>query len=58
MKRLDVILSLLPRGCRLADIGCDHAYIPISAVQSGNAIFAYASDVRKGPLERAKKKRF
>ncbi len=58
MKRLDVILSLLPRGCRLADIGCDHAYIPISAVQSGNAIFAYASDVRKGPLERAKKNVF
>lgn len=55
MKRLDVILSLLPRGCRLADIGCDHAYIPISALQSGNAAFAYASDVRKGPLNRAEK---
>lgn len=53
MKRLDVILSLLPRGCRLADIGCDHAYIPICAVQHGKADFAYASDVRKGPLSRA-----
>lgn len=58
MKRLDVILSLLPRGCRLADIGCDHAYIPISAVQSGAASFAYASDVREGPLQRAKKNVF
>ena len=55
MKRLDVLLSLLPRGCRLADIGCDHAYIPISAVKQGKAVFAYASDVRKGPLSRAAK---
>ena len=53
MKRLDVILSLLPRGCRLADIGCDHAYIPICAVKQGKADFAYASDVREGPLSRA-----
>lgn len=55
MKRLDVILSLLPDGCRLADIGCDHAYIPICAVRSGKAAFAYASDVREGPLSRAEK---
>ena len=55
MRRLDVLLSLLPRGCRLADIGCDHAYIPISAVKQGKAEFAYASDVRKGPLSRAAK---
>ena len=55
MKRLDVLLSLLPRGCRLADIGCDHAYIPISAVKQGKSVFAYASDVRKGPLSRAAK---
>ena len=55
MKRLDVILSLLPRGCRLADIGCDHAYVPICAVRQGKADFAYASDVRKGPLHRAEK---
>ena len=53
MKRLDVLLSLLPSGCRLADIGCDHAYIPICAVKQGKADFAYASDVREGPLSRA-----
>ena len=55
IKRLDVILSLLPAGCRLADIGCDHAYIPISALKTGKAAFAYASDVREGPLSRAEK---
>lgn len=55
MKRLDVILSVLPAGCRLADIGCDHAYIPICAIKQGKAVFAYASDVRRGPLENAAK---
>ena len=55
MKRLDLILSLLKPGCRIADIGCDHAYIPINAVSSGAASFAYASDVRRGPLSRAEK---
>lgn len=54
MKRLDTILSLLSPGCRLADIGCDHAYIPVAAVSSGAASFAYASDVREGPLSRAR----
>ncbi|MBR4255791.1 MAG: SAM-dependent methyltransferase [Clostridia bacterium] len=54
MKRLDLILSLLTPGCRIADIGCDHAYVPISAVSSGVASFAYASDVREGPLSRAR----
>ena len=54
MKRLDGVLSLLTPGCRIADIGCDHAYIPIKAVGDGVASFACASDVRKGPLSRAK----
>lgn len=55
MKRLQTILSLIEGGCRLADVGCDHAYITIEALRSGAASFAYASDVRPGPLERARK---
>ena len=54
MKRLQTILSMLSDGCRLADVGCDHAYIPIEAIKSGKASFAYASDIRRGPLQRAK----
>lgn len=54
MKRLELILSLLTPGCRIADIGCDHAYVPISAVSTGAASFAYASDVREGPLSHAR----
>lgn len=53
MKRLDTIIEMIPSGARLADVGCDHAYVSISAVLRG-AAFAYASDVREGPLSRAK----
>ena len=54
MKRLNTVLSLIDGGCRLADIGCDHAYIVIEALRSGAASFAYASDIRPGPLSRAR----
>ena len=38
--------------CRLlADIGTDHAYIPIYSIQNGIAHNAIASDVVKGPLQ-------
>ena len=55
MKRLETVLSCLRKGCRIADIGCDHAYLPICAVQRGIAVSAYASDVRPGPLSHAEK---
>jgi tRNA (adenine22-N1)-methyltransferase len=41
-------------GCeRPADIGTDHAYIPIYLVQSGKCDRVIATDVRKGPLQKA-----
>lgn len=35
---------------RIADIGCDHAFVPIYLIQSGKADYVVAMDVRKGPL--------
>ena len=38
----------------LADIGTDHAYLPVYLVQKKVVKKAYAADVRKGPLLHAK----
>lgn len=38
-----------------ADVGTDHAYIPIFLINSGRCPRALASDINAGPLERAKK---
>ncbi|MBO6158328.1 MAG: SAM-dependent methyltransferase [Firmicutes bacterium] len=51
--RLEAILSCFEKGTCLADVGTDHAYLPIEAVRRGLFSGALALDVRKGPLERA-----
>ncbi len=52
--RLAKIAELLPTCQSLADIGTDHAYIPIYALQKGKAKTAIASDINRGPVERAR----
>lgn len=37
----------------MADIGTDHAYIPIYLCQNGTIDYAIASDINKGPLKKA-----
>lgn len=54
-KRLEAIASFVQQDSIIADIGTDHAYIPIYLVGKGVAEFAFAMDVRTGPLQRAQK---
>ncbi len=52
--RLALLASWVPRGTALADVGTDHGYLPVWLRLHGRVRFAIASDLRKGPLERAK----
>ena len=51
--RLKKIAELIPVGSTLADIGTDHAYIPVYCQQNGITTSCLAMDVNKGPLDRA-----
>ena len=48
-----MIASLVPGGARLADVGSDHGWLPISLLEQGRISYAVATDIRSGPLQRA-----
>lgn len=54
-ERLKQIASLVDDQARIADIGTDHAYLPIELVKDAKISFAIASDIAQGPLNNAKK---
>ncbi len=51
--RLEKIAELVPQCNTVADIGTDHAYIPVKLVLCGKAKCAIASDIKPGPVARA-----
>ena len=53
-KRLQTIFDLLNEGMVVADIGTDHAFLPIELINSNKAKHVYACDVALGPLNIAK----
>ena len=53
-KRLSTAASYVRSGAFVADIGTDHAYLPIYLVLNGIAAEALASDVNSGPIQKAK----
>ena len=52
--RLRAVADLVPEGAALADIGTDHAYLPVCLLLGGKISCAIAADLRPGPLNRAK----
>lgn len=53
-KRLEMIASLVDKDTKIADIGTDHGYIPLSLLEKNIIKSAILSDINKGPLENAK----
>ena len=54
-KRLLCCASMVTPGSRVADIGTDHGYLGIYLLQSGAARHVIACDLRKDPLENARR---
>lgn len=51
--RLQLCASVVRPGTALADIGTDHAYLPIWLAKQGLVTRAIVADVRLGPLQKA-----
>lgn len=52
-RRLQVIFDLVPFGSKVADIGTDHAYLPIALSLSSKAEKIIACDIKEMPLKKA-----
>lgn len=51
--RLQQIAAFARSGSRLADIGTDHALLPVQLIRQGVCTYVIASDVKKGPVAAA-----
>ena len=51
--RLRTAADMVPKGARLADIGSDHAYLPIALCLENKIECALASDINEGPVQAA-----
>jgi len=52
--RLSAVASLVRKNKRFADIGTDHAYLPVFLIKNRIIDNAIAADLRRGPLENAR----
>ena len=54
-KRLEQVGKFVPQNARLADIGSDHAYLPVALMLQHQITYAIAGEVVKGPYQSAKR---
>lgn len=54
-KRLSTVADLVRDGSRAADIGSDHAHLPVVLIQSGRCPHVIATDIIEGPVASANK---
>lgn len=52
--RLQSVADQVPQGAAFADIGTDHAYLPVWLLLNGRISHAIAADLREGPLNSAR----
>lgn len=52
-QRLTAVAAMVPTGARVADIGSDHAYLPVNLILNGRIDFAVAGEVAVGPKQNA-----
>ncbi len=51
--RLKRAAELIPKGSVIADVGTDHAYLPVYCILNGISPNAVAMDINEGPLKKA-----
>lgn len=49
-KRLNAVASLVSLGSSVADVGCDHGYVPVYLVKNNIAVSCVAMDINEKPL--------
>ena len=52
-KRMLSLVSFVPKGSSVCDVGCDHGFVSIYLLEQGICRKVLATDVGKGPLQRA-----
>ena len=52
-RRLAAAASFIREGAVIADVGTDHAYLPIALCLAGRISGGVVTDINKGPIERA-----